>query len=149
MKTLTVIQRLAYLLCIALIFTSCESEGTLDPGTDPEEEPSRTIFIGNFDNEWEVQGGNGHFIGIFRDEDSLDGSAGTLNGNEDHPVHGFSEMINGSFDGLDIQFTIARDDGASNVVFTGTMTPTSETDHQIIRMDLTTSDNEELVLTIN
>ena len=58
-------------------------------------------------------------------------------------------MTNGTFDGLDIEFTIPRNNGAEIVTFTGRMIPTSETDHAIIRIDLTTSEGESIVLIIN
>ena len=147
MKTSSLlVQKFIFPIFIGMLFYGCDPESS--PGPDPGPGPLETIFFGIFDNEWEVEGVDNYFIGIFRDG-AEDTSSGELRGFEDHPDLGFSDMVNGTFDGLDIEFTIARDDGANNVVFSGTMTPTSETDHNIIRIDLTTSENETLVLTID
>lgn len=146
--SLKINQKYIFTFLIYLTFYACGPE-PCDVPCDDSKPVLETIFYGIFDNEWEVEGTDDYIIGLFRDEDSQDTSSGVLQGHEDHPVHGFNSMINGTFDGLDLEFTIPRNEGAENVVFSGTMTPTSETDHNIIRIDLTTSENENLVLKIN
>jgi hypothetical protein len=47
--------------------------------------------------------------------------------------------LSGSFDGLDIQFTIFRQNNM-NVKYTGKMIPVSETDHNIVRIELNSSE---------
>ncbi|RMA64314.1 hypothetical protein [Ulvibacter antarcticus] len=139
MKTLAIVfKKSVFAIVIGLLFFACKSDsGTEDIGT---------IFIGIFDNTWEVQGVDNYSFGIFRDG-SIGTTSGILFGNEDHPNSGSIDMINGTFDGLNLAFTIPRTNG--NVVFTGVMTPTSETDHTIIRIDLSSSEGENLVLFTN
>lgn len=110
--------------------------------------PLDTIYIGSFDNTWNVVDIEGYEIGIFRDGPT-NTTSGDLRGFEDHPEKGFTDMVSGSFNGLDINFTIPGNNGNKDVTFTGKMTPKSETVHDIIRINLTTSEGENLVLDLN
>lgn len=131
MKTLP---KIFLLMSISLTFYSC-----------PTDDPLGTIYIGSFDNIWQVEGNDSYFFGIFRNGPA-NTTSGVLRGEEDHPDKGSTAMINGTFDGLKLEFTIPRNDGTETVTFEGTMVPKSETDHTIIRINLKSSDGENLTL---
>ena len=54
------IKKIIFSILLGLVVCSCASDESTDDSLE-------TIFIGIFDNTWEVQGVNDYFIGIFRD----------------------------------------------------------------------------------
>ncbi|NJX14921.1 hypothetical protein [Tamlana crocina] len=94
------------------------------------------VFIPAFTATWPVVGGNGYSFSIQSDEEGEE--SGEIFGAEiDYPndIDGLENPFTGSFNGLDIEFTVTRDDD-SKVKFSGKMVPKSNEDHQIIRYNL-------------
>jgi len=100
------------------------------------------IFLPAFAADWPVVGDNDYEIELRPNDDNQGVVSGIFPGEERH----FSDpdrdgnVLNGSFAGLQIEFTIERPSG--NVQYTGTMVPVSETDHTITRIVLTSSEGD-------
>ena len=98
------------------------------------------LFIPAFSATWSVQGSPDWNIDINGDDQNGNVHAGAITGFEFHdsdPSRDGNELV-GSFDGLDIEFTIQRPTG--NVQYTGKMTPVSDEDHTITRIEMESSE---------
>lgn len=108
------------------------------------------VFIPAFGAVWSVENDSDYKIGIFRDG-SLEESSGKLSGQEEHlsnPLKDGNDII-GTFDGLNIEFTIERDiSGGGNVTYSGKMIPFQETD-SIVKIELNSVQEGDLVLIPN
>ncbi len=97
------------------------------------------IFLPAFAATWPDANDDEHFIDLRPEGVDGEMESGVINGFESHSSDPEKEGdLSGTFNGLDIEFTVERQSG--NVQFTGTMTPVSNTDHNITRIDLTSSD---------
>lgn len=97
-----------------------------------------TSFIPGFNATWPVQGDADRQIDLQPDEANKNVPHGVFNGKE--IINDTIEnQLSGSFNGLDIEFTIQRSDHES-VQYTGRMIPISEIDHFIIRIELSSSE---------
>ena len=100
------------------------------------------IFLPAFAADWPVIGDNDYEIELRPNTANQNVESGIFPGEERH----FSDperdgnVLNGSFKGLDIEFTIERPTG--NVRYTGTMIPVSDTNHSITRIELTSSEGD-------
>jgi hypothetical protein len=100
------------------------------------------VFIPAFTATWPVVGGNGYSFSIQSDDEGE--KSGEIFGAEiDYPndTDGFENPLEGKFHGLDIEFTVTRDDD-SKVKFKGKMVPKSNEDHQIIRYNLSSPEGD-------
>ena len=111
-----------------------------------------TIFIPDFTATWPVQGDDDYFIdlqypGDLQNEDKPTHSGLIGDCNEEHGTDSErnGNPITGSFDGLEIKFTINRKNG-DVIHYEGTMIPLSETDHTIIRIELNSEEEGTMVL---
>lgn len=101
------------------------------------------VFIPAFAAEWPVVGVEGYSMDLQPDEDNKKVESGIFEGAEqNHPTDPNKEnnKLKGKFDGLDIEFTIFRPNG--DITYTGKMTPVSDEDHRIIRIDLNSSEGK-------
>lgn len=115
-----------------------------------EDDSSGTIYYALFDAEWPVKDDPDRKIDLR--SNNLNSESGTLTGKE--TIVKFDEVnsefireensITGSFKGLKIDITIAKAKGS--VKCSGTMVPVSETNHQIVKINLKSSSGEELIL---
>lgn len=129
MKTLNLLKK-----SIAIVFTgiivACGAE-TL----------AAIVFIPAFAAEWPVVGDADHFIDL-RPDDTKKVESDSFTGTEFH----FSDNdrdnnpISGNFNGLNIEFTIERPTG--NITYTGKMTPVSNENHTIIRIEVNSSEGK-------
>lgn len=104
-----------------------------------------TTFIPAFNATWAVDGTNGVYrINLQPNEANQNVESGVFNGDEQHDNDDNLDgnLLSGSFNGLDIVFTIVRDstDHSKDVQYKGKMIPISETNHSIIRIDLSSSE---------
>ena len=97
------------------------------------------VFIPAFAAEWSVVGDSDYFIDL-RPDDSKKVKSDDFTGTEFHFADSARDdnPIVGSFNGLNIEFTIKRD--AGDIKYTGKMTPVSDDDHNIIRIELNSSE---------
>ncbi|MGQ1786010.1 hypothetical protein [Saccharicrinis sp. GN24d3] len=130
MKTIDVIKK-STLILLASVIMACGSETVI-----------ATVFIPAFAATWPVVGDENYEIDLQPDEDNKGVASGVFNGAEFHqtdPDRNGNDL-SGSFDGLDIEFTIVRPNGS--VRYTGKMIPVSDTDHTIVRIELTSSEGD-------
>lgn len=101
-----------------------------------------SVFIPAFAANWPVVGDDEYFIDL-RPDDNDNSESGTFTGTEEHLSGDFRDgnPITGSFEGLTIEFTIARQNG-DVVTYTGEMEPVSDTNHNIVRIELTSSEGD-------
>ncbi|XCF07632.1 hypothetical protein ABI125_07165 [Tamlana crocina] len=100
------------------------------------------VFIPAFTATWPVEGGDGYAFSIqSNDEGKEMGLIFGAEKNYPNDTDGDDNPLEGKFDGLDIEFTVTRDDD-SKVKFTGKMVPTSNEDHQIIRYNLSSTEGD-------
>ncbi len=99
-----------------------------------------SIFIPAFAANWPVVGDTQYFFDL-RPDDEDNVESGTFTGREEHGSGDFRDNnpITGSFDGLMIEFTIARQNG-DVITYTGEMEPISDENHNIIRIELESSE---------
>lgn len=98
------------------------------------------IFIPAFAADWPVVGDEDYEIELRPVGENLNVASGVFPGEERHfsdPARN-ENPLSGSFNGLNIEFTIQRPSG--HVQYTGRMIPVSDTDHSIIRIELTSSE---------
>lgn len=126
------------------IFSSCGGSG--DPGG------GGTIFIPDFTATWPVEGDDNYRIGLQypgalqnEDKPTHSGLIGDCEEEHDTDSERSGNPITGSFDGLDIKFTINRDNG-DVIHYEGEMIPVSETNHRIVRIELNSPQEGKLVL---
>lgn len=129
MKTLNLKKRS---LIIIFVLVSCGSDDSLG-----------TTYIPSYDAQWPDKGDSEHFIDLRNDNPNSE--SGTLKGTELHFSDSSKDNIplTGTFKGLNIEFTIKR--SANNpltpdVKYTGTMVPVSETNHNIVTINLKSSE---------
>lgn len=100
------------------------------------------IFIPAFSATWPVQGDPEYFIDLRNADQEEDVPSGPLTGFEDHdsdPARQLNDLV-GSFNGLDIEFTILRNNGQNPIKYTGKMIPVSDENHAIVRIELNSSE---------
>lgn len=134
MKTLHSLKKSLIVVC-ACIVVGCGAE-TL----------AAIIFIPAFAATWPVVGVEDYSIDLQPDSANKGVVSGVFEGREiDHPTddNRKDNKLSGSFNGLDIEFTIQRPNG--NVKYKGKMTPISDEDHTITRIEVTSSE-DKLVL---
>lgn len=109
-------------------------------------DPPGTIFIPDFTATWPVDGEEGYFMNLqYPDDPKYDDGpvqSGAILGEEQHeddddPRH--FNILKGNFNGLDIEFTIERENG-DKITYNGKMTPISETNHFIVKIELHSSE---------
>jgi len=101
--------------------------------------PSGGGFIPGFNATWPVQGDNNRQIDLQPDEANKNVPHGVFSGKEiiDDTI---TNPLSGSFDGLNIEFTIQRPNHHS-VQYTGSMITISEVNHFVIRIELHSSED--------
>ncbi|MBT8184161.1 MAG: hypothetical protein KJN76_04930 [Eudoraea sp.] len=130
MKTLYKVKKTVLILFAGLII-ACGAETV-----------AGIIFLPLFAADWPVVGDGDYEIELRPTEANQGVESGTFPGEERH----FSDpdrnenALTGSFHGLDIEFTIQRPGGS--VRYTGKMIPVSDTDHSIVRIELTSSEGD-------
>ncbi len=134
MKTSHVLQ-IAFCALFAIAAIGCSSSDDGDGGA----------FIPTFNATWPVEGTDGAYrMSLQPNEANKNIKSGVFTGEEQHDNDTIRDgnPLSGSFNGLDIEFTVIRDaaDRHKDVKFQGTMTPTSKTDHNIVRIDLNSSE---------
>ncbi len=112
---------------LLLLMMSCGAESIL-------------LFIPAFSATWPAVGDQDYFIDLRNSDPTEMSHEGTITGFEDRLVNNQNEIndLTGSYDGLEIEFTIERSSG--NVQYTGEMIPVSDEDHNIIRIELQSSE---------
>ena len=101
--------------------------------------PGGGSFIPGFNATWPVQGDNNRQIDLQPNEANKNVPHGVFNGEEIFDNDTIRNPLSGSFNGLNIEFTIQRPNHHS-VQYTGTMTPISEVNHFITRIELHSSE---------
>ncbi|MFD1614000.1 hypothetical protein [Gelatiniphilus marinus] len=142
MQTLNLIKK-SIVISFASIILACGAE-TL----------AAIVFIPAFAATWPVVGVNDYSIDLQPDANNKGVEFGVFNGAEINNPSGLyqaNNMLSGSFNGLNIEFTIKRvninnDLDTTFVKFTGKMTPVSDTDHNITKIELNSSSDGQLVL---
>lgn len=106
-----------------------------------------TTFISSFNATWPVEGDEDRQLDLQPDEDNLEKPMGVFEGEEILETENgqVRHPLEGKFNGLNIEFTITRDND-TKVEYKGTMTPKSETNHFIIRIDLSSPQEGNIVL---
>lgn len=130
MKTFNLIKR-SIIITFFSIIVACGAETV-----------AAIVFIPAFAGPWPVEGFDDYSFSIQSDDEGKE--SGEIFGAEiDYPddTNGLQNTLEGKFNGLDIEFTVTRDDN-SKVKFTGKMVPKSNEDHQIIRIDLNSPDGK-------
>ena len=135
MKTLYVFKK-SLLATFIFIFIGCGAE-TL----------AALIFIPAFAATWNVENNPDYRINLQPNADNKNVPAGVFVGDEQHNFDTDKDgnLITGSFDGLDIEFTIQRPNNVK-VKYSGKMQTISDTDHTVIRIVLNSSSEGALVL---
>ena len=101
------------------------------------------IFIPAFSATWPVENNNDYRIDLQPNEANKNVHSGIFEGEELHDTNLDLDgnFLSGSFKGLDIEFTIERNNGP-DVQYIGKMIPISDTDHTITRIELTSSEGD-------
>lgn len=104
-------------------------------------------FIPGFNATWPVQGDNDRQIDLQPNEANKNVPHGVFNGEEiiEEDDATIGNPLSGSFNGLAIEFTIKRSDH-EQVKYTGTMTPISEDNHFIVRIELNSSEGSMVLV---
>ncbi len=124
------VMRINLLAACVLILTDCGSD------------EAGIAFIPSFNATWAVDDTNGEYrMDLQPDEANQNVPSGVFEGEEqnDNDSNLDGNPLSGTFNGLDIEFTIVRDSGdpSQNVKYTGTMEPISDTNNRIIKITLT------------
>ncbi len=132
MKTMSLF-RIIMVASLVIILSGCGSD------------PAGVAFIPSFNATWAVEGTNGEYrMDLQPNEANQNIASGVFEGEEqnDNDSDLDGNPLSGSFNGLDIEFTIVRDseDPSKNVKYTGKMEPISDTNHRIIRIPLNSSE---------
>ncbi|GGW37076.1 hypothetical protein [Arenibacter certesii] len=130
MKTLSLFK----IMVIAIIIFACVGCSSSDGGG--------TVFIPGFNATWPVEGTNDEYrMDLQPNDANKNVPSGVFNGREEHDNNSALDgnPLSGSFNGLDIEFTITRANNVK-VKYKGKMTPISETNHFINRINLTSSE---------
>ncbi len=101
-----------------------------------------TTFIPTFNATWAVEGTDGAYrMDLQPNEANKNVESGVFNGEEqnDNDDDLDNNPLSGSFNGLDIKYTIKRDNHV-NIEYKGKMIPISDENHSIIRIDLSSSE---------
>ncbi|WP_418604229.1 hypothetical protein [Hwangdonia sp.] len=128
METLNVIKK-SIVITFASIILACGAE-TL----------AAIVFIPAFTAGWPVVGVPDYTINLQSDDEGLE--SGIIFGDEsNHPTDADKQFntLDGSFNGLNIEFTINRPNDVK-MKYTGKMIPISDENHTIIRMELNSSE---------
>lgn len=109
--------------------------------------PAGGGFIPGFNATWGVEGNDDRQIDLQPDEANKNVPHGVFPGDEilienDTTI---KNPLSGSFNGLDIEFTIQRPNHSS-VQYKGKMQPISELDHTIIRIELTSPEGNMVLV---
>ena len=105
------------------------------------------IFLPAFAATWPVVGDDDYRIDLQPDADNKNVHSGVFEGEEQHDLDNDrnGNPLSGSFNGLNIEFTIQRDNNV-NIKYSGIMQPVSEDDHTIVRIELNSPQEGKLVL---
>lgn len=105
------------------------------------------IFIPAFSATWNVENDPDYRIDLQPDADNKNVVSGVFEGEElhDNDNDRNGNPLSGSFNGLNIEFTIVRDNNV-NIKYSGIMRPVSEDDHTIVRIELNSPQEGNLVL---
>lgn len=131
MKTSCVLQT-ALGIFFTLIMGACSSDSGAGGGG----------FIPTFNATWAVDGTDGAYrMDLQPNEANKNVESGVFNGEEQHDNDDDLDgnPLSGSFNGLSIEYTIQRANHNS-VKYTGKMIPISDENHTIIRIDLSSSE---------
>ncbi|WP_086476337.1 hypothetical protein [Arenibacter amylolyticus] len=126
MKTLNLFR----IMIIAILVFACVGCSSSDGGG--------TVFIPGFNATWPVEGTNGEYrMDLQPNAANRNVPSGVFNGEEQHDNDTIRDgnPLSGSFNGLDIEFTVTRKNN-EKIQFKGKMIPVSETDHSITRINL-------------
>ncbi len=129
MKTSNLTQILAVFFTLVMIGCSSDAGGG-------------GAFIPTFNATWEVDGTDGSYrMDLQPNEANKNVESGVFNGEEQHDDDDDldNNPLSGSFNGLDIKYTIKRDNHV-NIEYKGKMIPISDENHSIIRIDLSSSE---------
>jgi hypothetical protein len=97
------------------------------------------IFLPAFAATWPDVNDDEHFIDLRPVGEDGELESGAITGFESHDSDPNKEGdLTGKFNGLNIEFTVERPNG--NIKFTGKMTPISDTEHTITKIELTSSE---------
>ena len=99
------------------------------------------IFIPAFAATWNVEGDPEYRIDLQPNDDNKKVRRGVFPGDEFHDSDSDrnNNDLSGSFDQLDIEFTIQRPNNVK-IQYVGKMVPISDTDHTIVRIVLNSSE---------
>jgi hypothetical protein len=105
------------------------------------------IFIPAFAATWNVEGDQDYRIDLQPDNNNKNVPAGVFEGEE---IHDSNDDLNGnplsgSFSGLDIEFTIQRDNHVE-IQYVGKMQTVSDTDHTVTRIVLHSSEGSLVLI---
>ncbi|TMM58022.1 hypothetical protein FEE95_00935 [Maribacter algarum] len=126
------------IICCTILIVGCSS----DPG-------GGTTFIPGFNATWQVEGDSDYKIDLQPNDDNKNVHMGVFDGDEIHNSKSeLNNPLSGSFKGLEIEFTINREDPGPDVQYKGTMTPVSETDHTIVRIELSSSEGDLVLVSL-
>ncbi len=105
------------------------------------------LFIPAFSATWNVENDADYRIDLQPDADNKNVHSGVFEGEEQHDSDNDRDgnPLSGSFNGLNIEFTIQRDNNV-NIKYSGIMTPVSEDDHRIVRIELNSPQEGNLAL---
>lgn len=126
----------AYKITFMALFT------LLIMGCSSENGGGGTTFIPGFNATWAVENDSERQIDLQPNEENKEVHSGVFNGDEILLQSGGGSIkhpLSGSFEGLNIEFTIDRED-TGTVKYTGKMIPISETNHAIVRIELNSSE---------
>lgn len=99
------------------------------------------IFLPAFATTWPVENNEDYSVDSQPDEANKNVHSGIFEGEELHQTNPDlnGNFLSGSFIGLDIEFTIERNN-VPDVQYIGKMVPISDTDHTIVRIVLNSSE---------
>lgn len=129
METFNLIKK-SVVIAFASIIVACGAETLI-----------AIVFIPAFAAQWPVVGDSDYFIDL-RPDDSKKVKSDNFTGTELHNTDNAKNdnPIVGSFNGLNIEFTIKRPSG--NVKYKGKMTPVSDENHQIIKIEVNSNEGK-------
>lgn len=126
METINIIKK-SVVITFASIIMACGAE-TL----------AAIVFIPAFAATWPDANDIEHRVNIQSDDEGKE--SGIIFGDEQHDSDSDKRgKLSGKFDGLNIEITIERPTG--DITYIGKMIPTSDEDHQIIRIELSSSED--------
>jgi hypothetical protein len=131
MKTLSLIKK-SVIIALMSIIIACGAETVI-----------ATVFIPAFAATWPVKGFDDYSIDLQPDEENKGVKSGIFEGKElNHPtdLNKQNNFLSGSFDQLNIEFTIERPNG--NIKYSRRMIPVSDEDHTIKQINLSSSEGD-------